>query len=111
MRATCRTTTATSGPDDSTINFDERHDNGDGRYTTVTGGTTTRHDSGKGQQGDRMHNDFDRRMMTTRGSRATGGATISSGAMMKATAARRRRQNRRCNDEGSGSTSMKLAAA
>ena len=50
-------------------------------------------------------------MMTTRGSRATGGATISSGAMMKATAARQRRQNRRCNDEGSGGASMKLAAA
>jgi hypothetical protein len=28
---------------------------------TATGGTTTRHDSGKGQQGDRMHNDFDGR--------------------------------------------------
>ena len=27
----------------------------------ATGGTTTRHDSGKGQQGDRMHNDFDGR--------------------------------------------------
>ncbi len=27
----------------------------------VTGVTTTRHDSGKGQQGDRMHNDFDGR--------------------------------------------------
>jgi len=40
-------------------NFDGRHDNGDGRYTTATGGTTTRHDSGKGQQGNRMHNDFD----------------------------------------------------
>jgi hypothetical protein len=25
---------------------------------TATGGTTTRHNSGKGQQGDRMHNDF-----------------------------------------------------
>ena len=40
-------------------NFDGRHDNGDGRYTTETGGTTTRHDSGKGQQGDRMHDNFD----------------------------------------------------
>ena len=46
MRATCGTTTATSGPDDSTINFDGRHDNGNGRYTTATGGTKTRHDSG-----------------------------------------------------------------
>jgi hypothetical protein len=35
--------------------------NGDGRYTTATGGTMMRHDSGKGQQGDRMHNDFDGR--------------------------------------------------
>ncbi len=61
VRATCGTTTATSGPDDSTINFDGRHDNGDGRYTTATGGTTTRHDSGKGQQGDRMHDHFDGR--------------------------------------------------
>jgi hypothetical protein len=41
----------------------------------------------------------------------SGGATISNGAMMKVTAARRRRQNRRCNDEGSGGASMKLAAA
>ncbi len=50
---------ATSGPDDSTINFDGRHDNGDGRYMTVTGGTTTGHDSCKGQQGNRTHDDFD----------------------------------------------------
>jgi hypothetical protein len=57
VRATCSTTTATSGPDESTINFDGRHDNGDGWYTTVTGGTTTRHDSGKGQQGNRRHDD------------------------------------------------------
>ncbi len=78
MRATCRTTTATSGPDDSTINFDGRHDNGDGRYTTATGGTTTRHDSGKGQQGDRMHNDFDGRHDDNRGSRATGGTTTAT---------------------------------
>ena len=61
MRVTCGTTTATSGPDDSTINFDGRHDNGDGRYTTATCGTTTRHDSGKGQHGNRMHDDFDGR--------------------------------------------------
>ena len=60
MRATCGTTTATSGPDDSTINFDGWQDNGDGRYTTATGGKTTRHDSGKGQQGKRMHNDDDK---------------------------------------------------
>ena len=59
MRATCGTTTATSGPDDSTINFDGWHDNGDGRYTTAMGGTTTRYDSGKGQHGNRMHDDFD----------------------------------------------------
>ena len=52
---------ATSGPDHSTINFDGRHDNGDGRYTTATCGTMTRHDSGKGQQGDRMHDDFNGR--------------------------------------------------
>ena len=32
-----------------------------GGTTMATGGTTTRHDSGKGQQGDRMHNDFDGR--------------------------------------------------
>jgi hypothetical protein len=61
VRAACGTTTATSGPDDSTINFDGRHDNGDGQYTTATDGTATRHGSGKGQQGDRMHNDFDGR--------------------------------------------------
>jgi hypothetical protein len=36
------------GPDDSRINFNGRHNNGDGRYTTATGGTMTRHDSGKG---------------------------------------------------------------
>jgi hypothetical protein len=52
---------ATFGLNDSTINFDGWHDNGDGQYTTATGGTTMRHNSGKGQQGDRMHNDFDRR--------------------------------------------------
>jgi hypothetical protein len=28
---------------------------------TATGGTKTRNDSGKGQQDDRMHDDFDRR--------------------------------------------------
>ncbi len=61
MRATCVTTTATIGPDDSTINFDGRHDNGNGRYTTATGGTTMQHYSGKGQQGDRTHDNFDRR--------------------------------------------------
>ena len=32
-----------------------------GGTTMVTGGTTTRHDSGKGQQGDRMYDDFDGR--------------------------------------------------
>ena len=48
-----------------------RRDNGGG-------GTTTRHDSGKGQQGDRMHDDFDGRMMTTRGSRATGRMTTAT---------------------------------
>ncbi len=42
-------------------NFDGRHDNGDGRYTTATGGTMMRHDNGKGQQGDRMHDNFDGR--------------------------------------------------
>ena len=31
-----------------------------GEYTTATGGMTTRHDSGKGQQGDRMHHDYDK---------------------------------------------------
>ncbi len=60
VRAICGTTTATSGPDDSTINFDMWHDNGDGRCTTATGGTRTRHDSGKGQQGNRMHHDYDK---------------------------------------------------
>ncbi len=62
-------------PDDSTINFDGRHDNGAGRYTTATGGTTAargsratecttfdrRHDDDKGQQGNRRHNDCDER--------------------------------------------------
>ncbi len=48
VRATCGTTTAMIGPDDSRINFNGRHNNGDGRYTTATGGTMTRHDSGKG---------------------------------------------------------------
>ncbi len=52
---------ATSGPDDSTINFDGQQDNGEGRYTTATGGTTTRYDSNKGQQGNRTHDDFDGR--------------------------------------------------
>ena len=61
MRATCGTMTATSGPDDSTINFDGRHNNGNGRYMIATGGTMMRHNSGKGQQGNRMHNDFDGR--------------------------------------------------
>ena len=61
VRATCVTTTAMSGPDDSTINFNGRHVNGDGRYTTTTGGTTTRHDSGKGQQGNRRRNNQQRR--------------------------------------------------
>ena len=61
MRATCGTTTATSGPDDSTINFDGRHDNGNGWSMTATGGRMTRHDSGKGKQGDRTHDDFDGR--------------------------------------------------
>ncbi len=61
VRATCGTMTATSGPDDSTINFDGRHDNGNKRYMTATGGTTTRHNSSKGQQGDRTHDDFDGR--------------------------------------------------
>ena len=42
-------------------NFNGRYDNGDGRYTTATGGTTTRHNSGKGKQGNRMHDDFDGR--------------------------------------------------
>ncbi len=59
MRATCGTTTATIGPDDLTINFDGWHDNGNGQYTTATGGTTIRHDSSKGQQGNRTHDDFD----------------------------------------------------
>ena len=59
VRATCGTTTATSGPDDLIINFDGRHDNGNGWYTTATGGTTMRHDSGQGPQGDRTHDDFD----------------------------------------------------
>ena len=61
VRATCGTTMAMSGPDDLTINFDGRHNNGNGRYTTATGGTTTRHDSGKGQHGNIMHDDFDGR--------------------------------------------------
>jgi hypothetical protein len=73
MRATCGTTTATSGPDGSTINFDGRHDNGDGRYTTATGGTTTRHDSGKGQHRNRMHNDFDETMISRYNNQLNGG--------------------------------------
>ena len=52
VRATCGTTTATSGPDDSTINFDGRHDNGD---------FDGRHDDNKGQQGNRPHDDGDER--------------------------------------------------
>ena len=32
-----------------------------GGTQTATCSTTTRHDSGKGQQGDRMHDDFDGR--------------------------------------------------
>ena len=40
-----------------------------GEYTTATGGTTTRHDSGKGQKGDRMHNDFDGRHDDDKGQR------------------------------------------
>ena len=107
------------------------HDNGDGWYTAAAGGTTTQHDSNKGQQGDRMHDHFNGRHDDNKGQQGnrrrdnegrnlrerprddegSGDATISSGAMMKATAARRRRQNWRCNDEGSGGTSMKLAAA
>ncbi len=61
VRATCGTMTATIGPKDSTINFNGQHDNGDRRYTMAMGGTTTWHDSGKGQQGNRTHNDFDGR--------------------------------------------------
>ena len=52
MRATCGTTTATSGPDDSTINLDGRHDNGD---------FDGRHDDDKGQQSNRPHDDGDER--------------------------------------------------
>ncbi len=76
--ATCGTTTATSGPDDSTINFDWRHNNGDGGYTTVTGGTTTRHDSGKGQRATECTTTSTGGMMTIRGSRATGGTTTAT---------------------------------
>jgi hypothetical protein len=78
VKATCGTTTATSGPDDSTINFNGRHDNGDGRYMTATGSKTTRHDSGKGQQGDRMHNNFNGRHDEDNSSRATGGTTTAT---------------------------------
>jgi hypothetical protein len=67
VRATCGTTTATSRPDDSTINFNGRHNNGNRWYTTTTGGTTTWHNSGKGQQGDRMQNNFDGRHDDTKG--------------------------------------------
>ncbi len=92
-------------------NFDGRHDNGNGRYTMATGGTPTRTTAARGSRATECMSTSTGGMMTTRGSRATGGATISSGTMMKATEARRRRQNRRCNDEGSGGASMKLAAA
>ncbi len=55
------TTTATDGMTTGHNNFDVRHDNRDGWHTMATGGTTTRHDNGKGWQGDRRHDDFNGR--------------------------------------------------
>ncbi len=72
MRATCGTTTVTIVPDDSTINFDERHDNDDGRYATATGGKTTRH-----AETERTTTSMGS-MMMTRGIRATGGTTTAT---------------------------------
>ena len=86
-------------PDDSTINFDGRrravHD-GDGR-----------HDSGKGQQGDRMHNNFDGRLDDDKGQRG-------SGAAGQQAAQRRRRagrMTRQSTDGGDGATIKREAAA
>jgi hypothetical protein len=76
-------------------NFDGRHDNGDGRYTTETGGTTTRHDSGKGQQGDRMHDDFDGRHDDDKGQQGN----------------RRRDNQQRRDDEGHGGATKKAEPA
>ena len=100
-------------------NFDGRHDNGDGRYRMATGGTTTRHDSGKGQQGDRMHDHFDGRHdddMGQQGNRRrddegrTGGATMRGVAVDKegsggATTKARWRENK-----GAADRSTKIAA-
>ena len=46
--------------------MDGQHDNSNGQHTTAMGGTATggtamRHDNGKGQQGNRRHDNFDRR--------------------------------------------------
>ncbi len=57
-----------------TINFDSRHDNGDGRYTTATGGTT----AARGSRVTECTTTSTGGMMTTRGSRATGGTTTTA---------------------------------
>ena len=63
-------------PDDSTINFDGRHDNGNEQYTTATGGTT----AARGSRATECTTTLTGGMMTTRGSRATGGTmTATSG--------------------------------
>ena len=83
-------------------NFDGRHDNGDGQYTTATGGTMTRHDSGKGQQGDRMHDHFDGRHDDNKGqqgNRWRDDKSRTGGATRRGAAARQGRQRRR-DDEG-----------
>jgi hypothetical protein len=72
-------------------NFDGWHDNGDGR----TGGTTTRHDSGKGQQGNRMHDDFGGRHDDDKGQQGN----------------RRRDNQQRSDDEGHGGATKKAEPA
>ncbi len=63
-------------PDDSTINFDGRHDNGAGRYTTATGGMT----AARGSRATECTTTSTGGMMTTKGSRAIGGiTTVTSG--------------------------------
>ncbi len=76
-------------------NFDGWHDNGDGRCTTATYGTTTWHDSGKGQQGDRMHDNFNGRHDDDKGQQGN----------------RRRDNQQRRDDEGHGGATKKAEPA
>ena len=64
-------------------------------YTTATGGTTTRHDSGKGQQGDRMHDNCDRRHDDNKGQQGN----------------RRHDNQQRRDDEGQGGATKKAEPA